>query len=173
VRQQQFQNVGRVKNTGLEVEGGLALGRITLRGQYGYARARVEQLSPTYAGDLEVGDQARLRPKHTAGASVTATPLARTTISAGLAYVGSWTTTDFVALFGCFGGTEPCRPTGRDYVTTYPGLVKLNASLIQQFTPLLSAFVSVENLTNNEKHEISNLNPVTGRSSTFGLRLQY
>ncbi len=56
---------------------------------------------------------------------------------------------------------------------TYPGLVKLNASLVQQFTPLLSAFFSVENLTNNEKHEISNLNPVTGRSSTLGLRLQY
>ena len=65
----QFQNVGRVKNTGVEVEGALRVGALQFKGQYGYARSRIAQLAPNYTGDLRVGDQSRSTPTHTAGAS--------------------------------------------------------------------------------------------------------
>jgi outer membrane receptor protein involved in Fe transport len=68
----QWQNVGRVHNTGVEVEGTLSLGLLQVKGQYGYARARVDALPPNYTGTLRVGDQSLATPKHTAGGSATA-----------------------------------------------------------------------------------------------------
>jgi len=173
VRTQQFQNVGRVRNTGIEIEGSLVVGPLTLQGQYAYTRARVARLSPTYGGDLLVGDQVVLRPKHLLGAALVAVPRAGTTLSAGVSYLGSWTEVDYVAQFKCIGGTGPCRPTSRAYLMAYPALLKFNIGVVQDLSAALSAFLAVDNVTNNTNHEISNLNPVTGRNSMVGLRLRY
>jgi outer membrane receptor protein involved in Fe transport len=171
----QYQNVGRVKNTGIEVEGTLYAGPLQLRGQYGYARSRIEQLAPGYTGDLRVGDQSLLVPKHTAGASASVVPVRGTTLGAGLTYVGSWNSTDVLAFYACRGGTAPCLPGPglRPYTIPYPGFIKVNANVTQQITSLVSAFVSVDNLTNNQAYERWNLNPVMGRITTVGLRFQY
>lgn len=170
---QQYQNVGRVKNSGLEVEGSLAMGPFSLRGHYGYVHARIERLSPTYAGDLQVGDQPLLSPSHTAGASATLTPSPRTSLSAGFVYVGSWTYYDYIELSRCFGGTGPCGASFRDFQLRYPGFVKLNVGASRQFTPVFTGFVSIDNLTNNDAYEGNNLGPVRGRTTTAGFRLQY
>lgn len=170
---QQNQNVGRVKNTGLEVEGAIFLGALRLKAQYGYARSRVEQLSPTYTGDLRVGDQSQFTPKHTLGASASLILFKGTTVAAGLVYVGSWTGADQVALNRCRGGTGPCRPTTRDYVVPYPSFVKANASVTQAITSVLSGFMSVDNLTNNDAYEFNNFRPMMGRIATVGLGLHY
>jgi outer membrane receptor protein involved in Fe transport len=169
----QYQNVGRVKNTGVEIEGTLALGPVNVRGQYGYARARIEDLGPNYTGDLRVADQTLDTPHHTAGVSLSTTPVRGTTIAAGLTYVGSWDDYDYFAMFSCFGGTGPCRATSRDYLIAYPGFAKVNASVFQQLTPFLSGFVSVDNLTNNDAFEYNDLYPVMGRATSVGLRIQY
>jgi outer membrane receptor protein involved in Fe transport len=169
----QNQNVGRVKNSGVEIEGTVDAGPVRLKTQYGYARSRIDALAPNYAGDLRVGDQSLLTPKHTAGASLSLTPWRGTSLGAGLTYVGSWSYYDWLALFRCFGGTGPCRATMRDYITPYPSFVKVNATVWQQITPLVSGFVSVDNLTNNEAFEFHNFSPVVGRVTTVGLRLQY
>jgi outer membrane receptor protein involved in Fe transport len=170
---QQYQNVGRVKNTGVEVEGTLTMGPVSLRGQYGYVHARIQQLSPTYAGDLQVGDEPLLSPRHTAGASVSVAPSARSTLSAGVVYVGSWMYYDNIALFRCFGGTGPCGASFRDYQTRYPGFAKVNVGVSHEFTPVLTGFLSIDNLTNNDAYEANNLLPVRGRTSTAGFRIQY
>jgi outer membrane receptor protein involved in Fe transport len=175
----QYQNVGRVKNTGVEIEAGMSIGPLQLKSQYGYTRARVEQLALHYTGDLLVGDQTLAIPKHTAGASLSLTPHAGTTVSTGLTYVGSWNEYDSIGEFRCLGGTGPCPPgflstfAFRDFITAYPGFVKVNASLSQQLTRVMSAFVSIDNLTNNQTHEFSNSDVVMGRISTVGFRLRY
>ncbi|MGH7516864.1 MAG: TonB-dependent receptor [Gemmatimonadales bacterium] len=169
----QNQNVGRVRNTGVEIEGTMSVGPLRLGAQYGYARARIEELAPGYAGELLVGDQTPGTPKHTAGASLTIIPYAGITVGAGLAYVGSWNATDFVGLFRCFGGTSPCQPTARDYIIAYPGFAKLSANAGYQLTAQLSAFIAVDNLTNNHAFELDNAAPVTGRLTTVGARLRY
>lgn len=173
VQTQQYQNVGRVRNRGVEVEGTFAAGGIRVQGQYGYARARVESLSPTYAGDLQVGDQVHLRPKHTFGLSGTTALGSGTTISGGVVYLGSWTNTDLMGLIRCFGGTGPCLPTDRDYLIRYPALLKVNATLTQRLNRALTGFVSIDNLTNNDRHEVDNISPVMGRTTTLGARLEY
>ena len=172
-RQTQYQNVGRVKNVGLEVEGSLFTGPIQLKAQYAYTRSRVEELGPNYTGDLRAGDQSLLTPKHTLGMSAVITLLKRTTLVAGVTYVGSWTYYDFLAEYRCFGGTGPCRPTLRDYLMEYPGFAKVNASASQQITPAVSAFLSMENVGNNNAFEFFNLSPVIGRTTTIGFRVQY
>jgi vitamin B12 transporter len=168
----QYRNVGRVVNTGIEVEASLDLGPVLLKGQYGYARSRIAQLAASYSGDLAVGDQSRDTPKHTAGATLTAGLFKGTTLTGGLTYVGSWNDYDYLAEFRCFGGTGPCRATLRDYVMAYPGFVKLNATLFQQLTRELSGFISVDNLTDNNAFELYNRNAVMGRISTVGFRFQ-
>ncbi len=175
----QFENVGRVKNTGVEVEGTLAFGIVRLRAQYGYASAKIEDLGPNYRGDQLVGEQTRVTPKHTAGASLALTPLAGTTIGAGMTYVGSWDSYDYLLFYRCFAGTAPCPPaflaTGstRDFVIKYPSFVKLNLTVYQRITPLVSGFVSVDNLTNNEATEFTNFIPTVGRTTMAGLQLHY
>jgi outer membrane receptor protein involved in Fe transport len=169
----QNQNVGRVKNTGIEIEGTLFIGVLTLKAQYGYARSRIEQLAPGYTGDLQVGDQALATPKHTAGAALTFAPPTGTTLTAGLAYVGSWRNYDYFAQFSCYGGTGPCQASNRDYIVSYPGFVRLSAGVSQQLTSLVSAFLQVDNLSNNEAFELDDLSPVMGRITTLGLQLRY
>ena len=171
----QAQNVGRVKNSGVEVEGALAVGPVQVKGQYGYARARIEQLAPGYTGDLRVGDQSFNTPKHTAGASLTFRPTSETTVAAGLTYVGGWTDYDYFAYFSCLGGTGPCRNASfaldRSYVTQYPGFTKANMSVTQQLTPVLAGFITVDNLTNNDAPEFFATYPVMGRITMVGVQL--
>jgi outer membrane receptor protein involved in Fe transport len=169
----QYQNVGRVKNTGVEVEGVANVGLLHLKGQYGYARSLVEQLGPNYSGDLQVGDQTLISPKHTAGGSLMIYPVGGTTVTAGITYVGGWTAYDILALERCFGGTGPCQSSFRGYHTAYPGFVKLSATISQQFTRQVVAFVSVDNLNNNEAYEVQNSVPVMGRITTLGFRMHY
>ncbi len=171
---QQFQNVGSVRNTGLEVEGSLSSGLLTLQGQYAYTRSRIDQLSPTYAGDLRGGDTPLLRPKHTAGLSVTlGRPFASTSVTGGIVYVGSRTNYDYLALYRCFGGTGACRETFRDYLKEYPEFVKMNVSVFQRVTSNLSGILLVDNIWNAQPDEVSNDLPRRGRSIMAGLRAEY
>ena len=50
-----------------------------------------DQLSPSYTGELRVGDQAGATPRHTGGVSLILRPLERTTLVGGLTYGGSGT----------------------------------------------------------------------------------
>jgi outer membrane receptor protein involved in Fe transport len=169
----QSQNVGRVKNTGIEIEGTILVGPLGLKAQYAYARSRIKQLAPNYDGDLRVGDQTLLTPKHTAGASVTIDPFRGTSVVAGVTYVGSWNNYSDESLFRCIGGTGPCQPTNRDYIVAYPGFTKLNVAVSHQISRLIEGFILIDNLTNNRAYEATDDNPVMGRVTTAGFRLRY
>jgi outer membrane receptor protein involved in Fe transport len=167
----QFQNVGRVKNRGLEAEAIVRTGWLQANGTYGYTRARIEDVGPGYTGDLVVGDQARSTPQHTAGVLLTATPRTGTTVTAGLVYVGSYSQLDFLALFRCLGGTDTC-PSDFRFATNYPDFAKLNVGLMQRLAGGLSALVRIDNLTNTAVPESGNIFAVMGRITTVGLRFE-
>ncbi len=169
----QYQNVGRVKNTGFEFEGTLNWGPAQLRAQYAITRSRPEDLGPGYTGDLRVGEQVIFMPEHTAGASLALAPMRGTSLTAGLTYVGSFTNYDFFAEDRCFASTGPCSPTTRGYLITYPAYAKLSLSINQQIRRGLSGFVSIHNLTNNEAFEFDNETAVMGRVTMVGLHVQY
>jgi len=168
----QYQNVGRVKNSGFEFEGTINVGMVQLRGQFAITKSRVQQLAPDYTGELIVGDQVTIVPRHTAGLSVTLTP-EQTNITGGLTYVGSWTNLDRFAQFSCFGGTGPCQASTRGYLKRYDGFVKFNLSISRQLSPALSGFLAVDDLTNNATTEFWNQVAVPGRVGMLGIRVSY
>jgi outer membrane receptor protein involved in Fe transport len=171
----QYQNIGRVENKGFEIEGSLIFRSVQLNAQYGYVHSRIEDLGPDVSpgADLQVGDQPLGTPAHTAGAALTVVPRLGTTLTAGVTYVGRFRQTDNLAKFRCFGGTGPCQSTSRDYVVNYPSFAKVNATFTQRLNRQLEAFVSVDNLTNNEAYEGLNSFPVIGRSTMVGLHASY
>ncbi len=168
----QFQNLGRVTNRGIEVEGTLAYRALLLKAQYGYVRSRIAELGPAEGSGLKVGDQPEGVPTHTAGAALTFTPREGTSLTAGMTYVGSQRNTDGIALFQCLGGTGPC-PSDFTFAVTYPGFTKFNAAVAHRLSRALEGFVSIDNLTNNQAYESDNSNPVFGRTTMAGLRFTY
>jgi outer membrane receptor protein involved in Fe transport len=186
----QVQNVGTVSNTGLELEGTVSYWRASLRLTYGYSRSRIDGLLSGYTGDLRVGDQMLDQPMHTAGAILSFHLWHGSNVAAGLAYVSPWTDYDNITEFECFsnlfnlGSTKGC-PTSfvnalnaggfetRSFFMHYPTLVKGNLNVTQALSPMVSAFVSIDNIGDNQSYEGSNVGPRVGRISTFGLRLHY
>jgi outer membrane receptor protein involved in Fe transport len=61
----------------------------------------------------------------------------------------------------------------RAFLMTYPSFAKVNATVSHRFTSEIEAFLSIDNLTNNEEYEFYNASPVMGRVTTFGLHLSY
>jgi outer membrane receptor protein involved in Fe transport len=167
----QNQNVGRVKNTGVEIEALLSIGVLSVRGQYGYVRSRIQDPGST-TGELVAGDELLDVPTHTAGVSVSVVPRSGTVVTAGATYVGDYLDYDYMTMLRCFAETGPCLsgPGLRAYRSKLPSLFKVNAAISQQITPVVSGFVSVNNLTNNEKIEFNMFNPVMGRITTVGLQ---
>ena len=177
-RKLQYQNLARVKNKGWELEGTLNFSRASLRGQYANTDSHPEDLG-TYAGtDYKVGEQFPDLPRNTAGLMITATPIRRTSLSAGLSYVGDWKATDYLAYYGCVGKTSPCRKTGTpatvDYVRGYPGFTTVNLSVEQSIARGLSGWVAVDDATNRGNARAhSSLQPQHGRVTTVGARVRY
>lgn len=170
----QNQNVGRVRNTGVELQGAWVAGIASAQVQYAYTRARVEALGDGYTGDLRVGDQTLQTPHHTGGASVAISPWAGTHVAAGVAYIGGWTYYDDLAEFRCYGGTGPCQPTTRDYLKQYPGYARFNLSATQSLTRSVAVFVSIDNLTGETVYDGGyDIIPKYGRITMAGMRLHY
>ena len=169
----QFQNIGRVHNTGIELQASLRIPIGQLTGQYAITGSRVDALGSTYGGDLHVSDQLLGIPRHTGGLSLATTPLPGTTIAVGVTYVGAWTNYNQLAEAACFGGTGPCFASTRGFIQTLPGFTKANLSVTQRITSVVSGFISVTNLTNNEAVEFLNANPVMGRVTVAGVQLRY
>lgn len=170
----QFQNVGEIKNKGWELEGALNIGPAQVHGQYAITNSTVEALGPRYTGDLHVGDQVLRIPRHTGGASVTLAPWLGTSVTVGLAYVGAWEYYDVLGYYRCLGKTGPCH--GRslsDYRITFPAFAKANLSLTQQITPAVTGLLTIENLTNKNAYEVSNIFPTQGRITTAGVKVTF
>lgn len=164
----QFQNVGRVRNRGLEVEGSLALSWARLSAQFALSSSRIQQLSATYVGDLRPGDQVLATPHTTAGGAVDITAIPRATLTIGVTYVGTLTNYDTRAQL-----TDFSRPTLRDYWMRYPAFTKVTVSLSRELTRNASAFVAVDNIVNNNAYESQNYLPTIGRMSMFGIRARF
>lgn len=177
----QFQNIGRVSNKGLELEGVFTpTASIALRAQYGYTRSRIEEVGSA-GGQVAAGDPPVEVPSHTAGAAITITPRNGTTINAGLTYVGSFNGMDWLTELRCLASrtTDACPPSYldnaslRDFIVRYPGFAKINVSVVHSFSPHLDAFIAIDNLTNNTAFEFDNSAPQTGRTMTGGLEVRF
>jgi outer membrane receptor protein involved in Fe transport len=171
----QFQNVGRVANRGLEVEGTLELHPLQLRAQYAYTNSRIQDLGSATGTGLTVGGRPQSTPVHTAGATVTAAPWRTGTVSLGGTYVGGYHSLDFLAFARCLGGTGPC-PTPfifSNFQRDYSAFAKANLNVTQRITSHVDGLLSIDNLTNNMAFEGSNISTVMGRTTMVGLHARF
>jgi outer membrane receptor protein involved in Fe transport len=169
----QYQNVSRVKNEGWEFEGRLATGRVELAGTYSITRSRVQALPAGYTGDYQVGDRILAIPYTSAGATLAYSPLAGTTVTAGMTHIGHWTNYDFVSLYATFYGGQPYRGSFRAYWMEYPTVTKFALGVSQVVRKSLDVFVRAENVGNNLHAEVTNDLIPTPRSVLVGANVRY
>lgn len=170
---QQNQNIGRVKNSGVELEGSLNVAPLTFSATYSVFHSTVDQVSGGALGDgtgqYHPGDRLLVIPKASGGFN-TGLTLGRTQLHAGLTYIGSFRNYDRIALFDAVFGSGGNPQAPRAYIIDYPSVFKWNASITQAFSHGVSAFVRVDNLTNSYASEVDNITAVYGRLTVVGLR---
>lgn len=166
----QFQNVGEMANKGWEVEGTLDFTPFRLSGTYSRVNSTVEKLSPTYMGDLQVGDRNLKVPEQSAGLALTY-DLLRGSATLDVTYIGSFVNTDWIALYGFYYGGDEFRGSGREYWKEYSGLTRLALRMEQAITNDINAFLRIENLTNEQLGEVDNTQITAGRTTVLGVRI--
>jgi len=169
----QYQNVSRVKNYGWEFEGRFPLGPVQLASTYSIMHSTVAQLPAGYDGDYQVGDQILGIPHASAGVTVTYSPLPQTRLTGGMTWIGHWTETDVLALYGFIFGGQPYRGSGRAYWIEYPAVTKFALGVSQELRNGLEAFVRAENVGNSLRYEQNNYNIPTTRRVTVGANIRY
>lgn len=169
----QWQNIGRVKNDGWELEGRVDLGRLQAGATYSIVNSTIAQLPPGYVGDYRIGDRVLGVPHRSAGATLSYAPFSGTTFTASMTYIGRWTELDNLALYGAFYGGDTYRGTQRDYWLEYPTVTKFSVGASQSLTKYVSAFVRAENLGNTLRYEENNTNIPTPRAVVVGGTFRY
>jgi outer membrane receptor protein involved in Fe transport len=172
----QWQNLAVVKNDGWEFEGSLELGVVSLSGQFSIVHSAPKNLGAYTGTDFQVGQQFTDLPVHTAAFRVAANPFRRAGGAATMTYTGSRNSVDYLAYYGCRGGTAPCdngtQPNG--YVREVGAAATFGVSIDQTFSRMVTAFLNVEDLTNEgTKRSRANNMAVQGRITSIGFRLKY
>ncbi len=166
-----FENIGKAKNRGVELETSLGLLRgLTLSGTYSFAESEVRRLSPDYSGALRVGQQILAVPKHSGGATLRYGGRGWTA-SVGARSLGSWNHYNLTAYYTCLYLSTGCRnSTGNlaDYIEPYSGLTKFRMGVSRQLNGRWTARLDVENLTNDYSVEELDTNTPIGRVTTLG-----
>ena len=166
----QYQNVGRIHNSGAEVEASARAGM--LRGDlvYSVTDSRVRRLSPTYTGDLAVGDRVPEVP-HTSGLASVTLEHGRGRVTLGASYVGSWLGYDWLEYYAGELGSKNSKPLLRNYWMQYPALTKPYAGVSWTMSRFAEWYLRVDNLSNVQRNERDNLQITSGRTATVGLRV--
>ena len=167
----QFQNVGAIRNTGVEAEAGIRLGHVGIDALYYATNSEVVQVEPNYSGFLRLGDQLPEVPKASGSARISYLGQ-RFQVAFGASYLGSWTGHDWAAIAEVSAEQAPARPSPRDYLIRYPGIVKPYLNLSFDVTRQFTAYLAVDNLTKSDRFERHNGNPPAGRSALVGLEIR-
>lgn len=170
VKSVQYQNVGRIANTGLELEGTARLGSLRGSGTIAWTDSKVRRLSRTYKGDLRVGDQVPEVPS-SSGQAWLSYDISAVRLTSGATFIGSWTGYDWLAYYSSAAGVSPLRAEFRNYWIHYPALIKPFAMFEGRIAREAALFLRIDNLSNKQLNERDNLQITPGRSTTVGLRI--
>jgi outer membrane receptor protein involved in Fe transport len=172
----QYQNVGKIRNTGWEFEGALTRGPVNVHGTFSVTYSTVEDLGPSYKGDLRPGDQALLVPKTSGGLYASYRPWRGGEVYGEIRYVGRWTDYDATALDAyLLGYTYVGQPTPntRVFWESFPAFGKGNVGFHQALTKQVSVLLDIYNVTNNPAVEQNQLYATTGRTTVLRVAVHY
>ena len=162
----QQQNIGRIANEGVELEGFTLFGIGRLDGTWAYTSSRVRRLARTYTGDLRIGDRMPDVPSWSGSLAISVTA-ARLTVTTGAVAVGPWSGHDWLA----YARAATPRPL-REYRKDYEGLVRPYAVVTRDLPAGWSLLAQVENIGNSQRNERDNTRITAGRTILVGARLR-
>jgi outer membrane receptor protein involved in Fe transport len=166
----QYQNVGRIANRGVEIEGSARRGPLRALLNFAVTDSRVRALSSTYSGDLAVGDRVPEVPGSSGLATLTL-DLGRAELALGTTFVGSWSGYDWPAFLSATSDSSGTAPRLRDYLRDYPSVIKPFLSVSRGFHRGMEWFGRIDNLTNVQRSERDNLQISAGRTVTVGVKI--
>jgi hypothetical protein len=166
----QFQNVGRVHNTGWELEGALSLiPSVRVAATYTVMRSTVKKLAPGFTGIYKVGDRILGIPERTGMISIDHT-LGRFSYGGDVSFEGKrWNSIPRNDL--AFSRLAPVSPTPTQTLSFAPrSLVDMRMGY--QLTRTISLYSTVANIADNYAPDMQILPMVMGRRVTVGMRLR-
>jgi iron complex outermembrane receptor protein len=167
----QYQNVGVVRNRGLELEASHRLGRVTAAAIVHLPRSEVLRVAPGYAGELLRGDRL-IEVPDAAGSASLRYESGRVYAEGGLTWLGGWTGYDWVLIRRIELGQATERQTPRGYWLEYPGVVRPYVAIGVDVRDNLRASVRVDNPANTAEVIRDNLSPPLGRQLMFALAIR-
>lgn len=167
----QFQNVGAIRNRGVELEGGFRRGRFGADAQYYVTSSTIGSIARGYSGSLRIGDQLPEIPR-SSGVVRFSLATRQAQFAVGASFIGNWTGYDWGVLAQVAAGQAEPRASYRDYLIRYPGVVKPYLSASFDVSRQFTAYLNIDNLTNRERYERHNGNPPAGRSVLFGIEVR-
>ncbi|MEQ1694075.1 MAG: TonB-dependent receptor, partial [Gemmatimonas sp.] len=171
----QFQNVGVVRNRGVEFEGGVRMGPVTVGANAQWPNSEVRSLSSRYTGELRPGDKLLEVPEAagSAYARIASGPRERTwSAEVGVTALGPWTGYDWLLLARIEGGQATRRDLLREYWMRYPGVVRPYVSASAHIARELHAYLRVDNPGNNSAFVRDNASPTLGRTAMAGVEIR-
>ncbi len=165
----QYQNVGRIENSGVELEGLTRLGQLRGSVTMAWTDSKVRRLAPRYNGDLRVGDQVPEVPSWS-GQAWLSHDLGAARLTGGATYIGSWTGYDWLEYYAA-AAADTVGQRLRSYWVRYPALVKPFAMFEGRVARDAALFLRVDNILNKQLNERDNLQIMPGRSTTIGLKI--
>ena len=164
----QFQNVGAVRNRGVEIEAGVRAGRLTLNGIASIPHSRVERVSPQYEGALRAGDRL-LEVPDGAGALSARYDAGRVHAEVGATWTGEWIGYDWEYVRRVDRQQAAPRSTEREYWKAYPSVTRPYVTLSFDLPREYRAYVRADNPANSSSVVRDNLSPPLGRMVVLGL----
>jgi outer membrane receptor protein involved in Fe transport len=172
----QFQNVGKVHNTGWELEGRVALpASLSAHAAYTLMNSHVVSLGPLYVPSgfwpYHIGEQLRGVP-HSSGAATLTYSRARGSIDVTAEHSGQAQQIDYVGLYtGLYQRLNPPGPNFTHIAIT-PAYTQYHVRVSYVLTPHTSVFAQGDNVTNTRVPGYINYTRTTGRSVMAGIHLQ-
>jgi len=170
-RSYQYQNVGAIRNRGIELETGFNAGPAGGEVQIYRTSSRIERLSRTYSGYLGIGDALPEIPS-TVGAARIHFRDGPLFLAAGASFIGAWNGYDWAEMARVAASLSAPRPTVSDYLVRYPAVIKPYLMASVEAKRLIDIFFTIDNLTNSGHFERHNGNPPAGRSVLFGVEFR-
>ncbi len=167
----QFQNVGAIRNRGLEIEAGTRFGNLTADAMIYYTSSVVARVSRGYSGFLRVGDELPEIPSASGSARLTWTR-GGLWLAGGASFLGAWRGFDWAAMALVVSQVDQPRPSVADYLIRYPSVIKPFLTVSVALGRPLGVFLAIDNLTNTGRFERHNGYPPAGRSALLGLEFR-
>jgi iron complex outermembrane receptor protein len=166
----QFQNVGAVSNTGIELEGGAEWRDLSATVIAHFPRSVVDRVGREYSGALRSGDHL-LEVPDAAGSASLRYDRGRVHAELGASWVGSWVGYDWQAVAQADAGRAPRRTAERDYWRTYSAVARPWVAVAAELPRELRVFLRADNPANAAQVVRDNLAPPLGRTIMVGLTL--